>query len=234
MPYARSAARRDFEGQVALLKRTLGTCRPGGSLRADVRDSVISYTVLLTSAYLETYLDSVISAWLQRCVTSGVTFSKLPNTLRSFCFLDDRILEPFRHYCLTGDEFMFGQRILDGADANAFAAVDRGGQVAVLPIRRILRKKYPSPENLKLTFKRIGVPNVFDSLSARLRADSEAILTSFNDARSAIAHEGVPPPGFSDRDALRHLENVKVMVKWLDHVLWSHVREKTGVTSWPR
>jgi hypothetical protein len=45
-------------------------------------------------------------------------------------------------------------------------------------------KKYPSPDNIKRLFNRLGIDKVFDKLNAKAKADVKANLQSFNDIRT--------------------------------------------------
>lgn len=101
-----------------------------------------------------------------------------------------------------------------GAGGAAPATVD--------PATFLEKKKYPSPKNLPQLFRRLGVKQIWAVVSATGKMNSELILTSLNDLRTDIAHEGKVPTGFSFNDFRDRLEQMRRFVAALDRGMAKH------------
>jgi hypothetical protein len=84
------------------------------------------------------------------------------------------------------------------------------------------KKKYPSPRNLPHLFKRLGVKQIWALVGRAGKMNGELILTSLNDLRTGIAHEGKVPPGFSLADFRDRLEQMRRFVAALDRGVSTH------------
>jgi hypothetical protein len=78
------------------------------------------------------------------------------------------------------------------------------------------KKKYPSPKNLPQLFRRLGVKQIWAVVSSAGRMNSELILTSLNDLRTGIAHEGMVPAGFGMTDFRMRIDQMSRFVAALD------------------
>jgi hypothetical protein len=92
-------------------------------------------------------------------------------------------------------------------------------------------RKYPSPKNLRRLFNRLGLPNIFALLNRLARRDTEALLTSFNDLRTEMAHSGMPV-GLSSGDIRHRIKDVQLVVGCIDRTFYSHVCGPVGFQCW--
>ena len=91
--------------------------------------------------------------------------------------------------------------------------------------------KYPSTKNLRKLFRRLGIDPVFDRLNAVAKRDVESLLTSFNDVRTEMAHQGMPI-GMSVGDIKARINDISLVVGYIDRLFYSHVSKTTGVVCW--
>ena len=84
------------------------------------------------------------------------------------------------------------------------------------------KKKYPSPKNLPQLFRRLGVEKIWVLVGRESRMNGELILTSLNDLRTSIAHEGKVPTGFSLVDFKTRITQMRRFVAALDRGVSSH------------
>lgn len=91
--------------------------------------------------------------------------------------------------------------------------------------------KYPSKVNLIKVFRRIGIDNVFDSLSRAMKCDSLAILESLGGLRSGLAHTG-KMTGVNGSDVSKRISDVEGLVAAIDRLLYKHICLKFGQRAW--
>jgi len=105
----------------------------------------------------------------------------------------------------------------------------------VIPAFQVMRfytgVKYPSPKNLRRLFRRLGIDPLFSGLSAIAKRDVESLLTSFNDVRTEMAHEGMPV-GLSVGDIKMRIKDIALVVGYIDRLFYNHVRKTTGPACW--
>ncbi len=232
MPYRLSRARREFEREVKQLIADLRQAHRTGAADARMRSHVMCSCVLLCMGRLEVYLQDVISEWIIALGQGTTPCSALPSRLRALYVHDGAVSTAYRNYFVLDDEGRFLDAIADTFGANGYQLVAPSGTVPRLHPGRMTDKKYPSPKNVKRLFSRLGIPNVFQRLNGRARSNMEIALQSFNDIRTAVAHDGVLP-GASHRDINRHLKEMMRLVLHLDRVFYAHVLQHGGQTTWP-
>lgn len=84
------------------------------------------------------------------------------------------------------------------------------------------KRKYPSPRNFPQLFRRLGLKQIWASTSATGKMDTRLTLTSLNDLRTDIAHEGKVPTGFGLSDFLKRLEQMQRFVAAVDRSVSRH------------
>lgn len=232
MPYRLSRARREFESEVTQLVEDLRVAHKSAGVSSAVRSHVTCSCVLLCMARLEGYIQDVVSEWVRRLGRGATVAASLPATLRALYLHDGAIVSAYKHYLLSGDE----SRFLDAVSRTlGSSSLQLASDVAVVPFlepKRATAKKYPSPDNVKRLFARLGIPNVFQQLNMSSRSDLKNALQSFNDVRTAVAHDGVPP-GSSYKDIKRQLLEMKQLVAHMDRLLYGHAVRYGGPGNWP-
>lgn len=187
--------------------------------------------ILQASAATEEYIKAIFDGWAFKLrQLDAATAVNIPMRIRAL-IVKNRLRGKFSKYITDNDE----KALLDGLsqESHIWALM-----VGNSPIPRYfdgssiyLDQKYPSHKNIKLIFSRIGVDNVFDSLSRILKSDAEYALTAFNSVRTALAHEAPPQLTYNDvKDNLKRISNI---VRAMDCLLFSTLNSYAGVGCWP-
>lgn len=180
-----------------------------------VRDMVYQSAIFQASAALEDYLKQIFDHWLFELKSHNMTGANIPERAR-FSYFGRELSDAFGRYFHTGDERDLAGKIQDKSDIIDFAM----GRASVLPYLTgelaYKDRKYPSPNNIRKLYARIGCDDIFARLSREMRSDAELRLRGFNDIRTAIAHE--TPPSLTLTDVKRNLDVVAVIIKSLDKV----------------
>lgn|ERR1035441_543361 len=232
MAYRQSRARRRFDVEVG---RLLGTVREAHSSKCSssaVREFALCSAVLLCSARMESYIEDLLADWGGAVKTQILTTEKLPRRIRAFLLNQPAVVAAYRQYIVDGDEagILTKLETLIGGPHYDFA-ID-GRRVPPFAVEVVYKdRKYPSPKNIRKLFGRFGVMNVFDELDRIARRDTEAMLTSFNDLRTEMAHVGVPV-GLNAADIKQHIQNVQTLVGYIDRMFFGHVSRSVGAACW--
>ncbi|MCE8050504.1 hypothetical protein HOP61_04280 [Halomonas daqingensis] len=231
MSYARSRARISFEKRVGELKNTARSVsykRDRTSHR--VRELVYHAAVFETSAALEEYVIQVFEDYHFSLLGNKNKMKDLPDAVRSYIFFSE-IKGLFSNYILTGDERKFLESIDFNGNAFSVTFHDKDYDATINMKKVVDGKKYPSPRNWESLFYRIGLKGIFTRIDPLIKRSSKMMLVSFNDVRTAIAHES--PPELNFGDISMHMNNMLVFIRGLDRVLFSHICKATGKSTWP-
>jgi hypothetical protein len=122
----------------------------------------------------------------------------------------------YRKFGMSEDEGALLQKL--GQTATKIAVWASGGvqPTAIDTAQFLEKKKYPSPRNLPQLFRRLGIRQIWAPINASGRMNAELILTSLNDLRTDIAHEGKVPPGFGYKDFRDRISQMRSFVAALD------------------
>lgn len=231
MAYRKSAARNEFESKIQRLKSTVRQAsRKKQQLPVDIRNLAYHAAVFETSAGMEEYVKSLFDGFAYRIRQKGATTDHIPSALRTFIFVS-RVKTKFESYLYSGDE----KTMLAALDVNSSAydvirpgsILDKTARIEAVCVER----KYPSPKNWQRLYQRVGMPDVFGLVSSALSRDAESLLESFNDVRTAIAHEN--PPDLTITDVVRHLDNMIDFVRALDRVTFQYMNKYAIGRCWP-
>lgn len=217
MSYRRSRARQAFELQIDQAIQELTplyklTRRDGGG-----GARLLAAYYVFAFAQLEVYIKSFVEDSLSAVHTSNPTFDKWPDLMLAYLLhKSENLGAEYRKFGIGEDEGAILAKVAQ--TARKIAAWGGGGPVPVVVDAAAFldKKKYPSPKNLPQLFKRLGVTQIWTVISAAGRMNSELILTSLNDLRTDIAHEGKVPPGFGLTDFRDRLDQMRRFVAALD------------------
>ncbi|WP_109488443.1 HEPN domain-containing protein [Occallatibacter savannae] len=232
MPYRYSRARKQFIADVGVVLTTLKDAFSPACTSTSVQNYALCSAVILTSAGFESYLETLVSDWCRALLANGINTDLLPLNTRAFLLNDPAIEGAYKKFILRQNESDFLPEIggLVGNDIFLFA---KNGEVipAFQPRRLYSDCKYPSPNNIKRLFRRCGIDSVFAKLAAVAQKNVENLLTSFNDVRTEMAHDGMPV-GLSATDVRARISDAKSVIGYIDRVFYAHVRKQTGEASW--
>jgi hypothetical protein len=218
MTYRLTRARREFETQID------GAVRELRLLHNHVVNSSGGAASRLLAAYyvfafaqLEVYIKSFVEDSLKTFSTANPPFDKWPDTMMAYLLHKSEDLGgEYRKFGIGEDEGAILVKVAQ--TARKVLAWGSGGAIPNnLQAPDLLeKKKYPSPKNLPQLFRRLGVPKIWAVVSRAGNFNSELILTSLNDLRTGIAHEGRVPPGFGIVDFLDRIDQMRRFVAALD------------------
>lgn len=134
----------------------------------------------------------------------------------------DELGAEYRRFSISDDEGAILDKVAQVA--RKIAAWSSGGPALKMVVADAFleKKKYPSPANLPQLFRRLGIKQIWAVVSATGKMDSKLILTSLNDLRTCIAHEGRVPPSFGLADFKERLEQMRRFVAALDRGVSKH------------
>ncbi|MDN7694607.1 HEPN domain-containing protein [Burkholderia cenocepacia] len=232
MAYKKSRPRVELDNAFNDIKSRLKLVE-GRSTNPAIRDYVIAASIFLAHAEIENFVEDVLSSFaigIQAAVSKG---SKLPGYLQSHLFLTKsnaiKIYSGFLSQNSEKDLLKAFSVAIKGVPGNM---IDDSRNISPFTGHDIYGKlKYPSHENLKKIFTRLGVENLFDELSRILKKDSKSILESLGSLRTQLAHTGTLP-GVSCRDVRDRIDDAGRFVGALDRVVFSITAKQLGSNIW--
>lgn len=224
MSYRRTRARREFESQLdQVLLELPALYRAAASSGGGAGSRLLAAYYVFAFAQLEVYIRSFVEDSLSAISASSPSFDRWPDQMMAYLLhKGEKLGAEYRKFGINEDEGAILLKL--AATARKIAAWGNGGVFpAPLDASEFLeKKKYPSPKNLPQLFRRLGVNQIWAVVSATGRMNSELILTSLNDLRTDIAHEGRVPPGFGLNDFRDRLDQMRRFVAALDRGVSTH------------
>lgn len=222
MSYRCSRARREFESQINQAESELGALYKMAAKRGNSSRLLAAYYVFAFSQ-LEVYIKCFIEDALDTLNTSGETVEKLPDLMLGFLLhKGESLAANYRRYYFREDEGEILSKVAETTRKilswNTTSATICGLDSADF----LEKKKYPSPKNFPQLFRRLGIEKIWAVLGKAGKMNAELILTSLNDLRTDIAHEGKVPTGFSISDFKDRLNQMRRVVAALDRGVSSH------------
>ncbi|MBY6109112.1 hypothetical protein KUV74_01735 [Halomonas sp. DP1Y21-3] len=231
MPYSKSDSRKTFDDRLRNLKKT---CRIAdvkkSNTPSDVKDLVMHAAIFETSAALEEYVKSFIEDYEYRLINCNVAIKKLSQNTRSFLLLNSTSQAVGMYVYEKNEKGAINKIDVEGECFDAIHG-DMPYKASVNLKRLVYGKKYPTVENWRSLFYRFGLDGFESKVDPIIKGSSKNIMQSFNDVRTAIAHE--TPPSLTMLDTRDHIESVEKLIRGVDRVLYSHVCKHTGAMTWP-
>lgn len=222
MSYRCSRARREFEAQLRSAMQELAPLykfahKQGGGSRLLAAYYVFAYS------QLEVYIKSFVEDSLNALNTFNPAFDKWPDLMLGYLLhKGEKLAADYRRYSLDEDERAILEKVAQIAKKIASWSMGTAKITAVDAADFLEKKKYPSPRNLPHLFRRLGVQDIWAVVGKTGKMNGEMILTSLNDLRTSIAHEGKVPPGFSVDDFRDRLDQMRRFVAALDRGVSTH------------
>lgn len=232
MPYTKSQARKSFDTEIDKMISVIRTTYLNKTTTNEIKEYVLCSCVMLCTAKIEVYFEDLIDSWIGKVNLSGLQTNRLPNNLKAIYLNQPFLSNAFKKLIVENNESSFIDQITAQLTNYHFYLTDNTKVVPLLDSKKLYQnKKYPSPENVKALFKRIGVNNAFNELNKSAKADLENVLQSFNDLRTSIAHSGVPV-GINDKDVIEKLRAIKTLIFHVDKTLFKHINKHTSINTW--
>lgn len=224
MSYRRTRARREFESQIDQVLLELPPLhRAAVSAGGGAGSRLLAAYYVYAFAQLEVYIRNFVEDSLSAISSTSPAFDKWPDQMMAYLLhKGERLGAEYRKFGISEDEGAILLKL--AATARKIVAWGDGGALpAPVDASEFLeKKKYPSPKNLPQLFRRLGIHQIWAIVSAAGRMNSELILTSLNDLRTDIAHEGRVPPGFGLNDFRDRLDKMSRFVAALDRGVSKH------------
>ena len=230
--YTKSSPRNQFDASISEIK-SMVTVRLWNGVPPASKPAFCAGVIILGFSALEDYINDIITLWLNRCENQQILSTSLPSTLRAFCHINNSSVNNHARYLLTRDERRFLSYIENDFTSNRHLFL-RGEPLAPhsVDLPKLLQISYPSPDNLPKLFARIGINSIRNELNAQAKANIWQFVVSANAQRTACAHSYTLPPA-NRNDLLKYLDEISVVVKALDRIMFRHVLRHTSRTSWP-
>lgn len=235
MSYAKSKNRIDYESLSANLRSLADSTNriPLTGLTYEHKNLIYQALIVLLSSAIEEYNKSVIEDWFYQLRIQNATMSKIPVNSRIFGLIH-RTAPHYRNYLykVEGEPKLIEQ--LDKARNDIYSLINDNAPFTTSYLSKELwgDKKYPSIKNMCVLYNRIGVKNIFESLSLRYHHNFRNQLDSLLSIREAIAHTGLTTVTYTD--FISHIDFVDLLINRLDRVLFTHCTIVAGSKYWPR
>lgn len=232
MPYSVSAARKttrlDFKEIKSRIRKSQNK-----KVESTIREYVIAASIFLAHATLENYISDIFSGFANGIQSSPIKGSEIPESLQAHLFLH-RIDKTKIYGAAIGthSEVESLTSIAKSLKSHAGTVVDNTTTIFRFTGKDIFTNhKYPSVENIKKIFHRIGEPKIFTKLDIVLKNSSQSLLESLGSLRSQLAHTG-QIPGVSPSDVIKRIEDVELFISAIDRVMYKLVTSFSDQRTW--
>lgn len=222
MSYMPSRCRNEFYTQVSDSLRELGYLYPVAQARGSGSRLLAVYYSFVFSQ-LEVYIKSLVGDSLRLVSSVSPLASKWPEAMLAYhLHKQHRLAEEYRNFSTNGDEVGLLQGIARISKEIENWSTGRSNP-AITNVDSFLESRgYPSPRNIQRLFNRIGITSVWSQVDPISRMDNRRVLTSLNDIRTSIVHDGIVPPGFGLVDHRRYTAQIFRLVRAIDQVIAHH------------
>lgn len=232
MPYSISAARKttrlDFKEIKFRIRRSQNK-----KVEPNIREYVVAASIFLAHATLENYISDIFSGFANGLQSSPVKGSEIPENLQAHLFLHR--IDKTKIYGTaigTHSEVESLTSITKSLRTHAGTVVDNSKTIFRFTGKDIFTNhKYPSVDNIKKVFHRIGEPKIFTKLDIVLKGNSQSLLESLGSLRTQLAHTG-QIPGVSPSDVIKRIEDVEQFISAIDRVMYKLVTSFTDQKTW--
>ena len=231
MPYSRSRSRVDFNCQSRKLHSLARKISyKSHKLDYDYKNLIYQSSIFLLSAAIEEYFKNVLQDWVYELKSKRAMNKHIPSSTRTLFIVSNQV-EPIKSYVFQKDD----KKIINALNHSKpyYGIINDGEYIPGFFSHEVILKgkKYPSVENLKALFIRLGIPDIITILSKKGKRDFESVLKSFLNIRESIAHQ--TPPNLTFEDVDRNFVNINSLVNLLDRELYMHIVKSSGAKYWP-
>lgn len=222
MSYQCTRARRDFESQLAHVSKELATLYKLARKEGCGERLLAAYYVLAYSQ-IEVYIKSIVEDSIDALNNARPTFDKWPDLMLGYhLHKSENLAAGYRRFSLDDDEGPILEKVAQTARKIGAWSTGTIGLTAADASDFLEKKKYPSPKNLPQLFRRLGIKQIWAVVGKVGKLNGKLIMTSLNDLRTEIAHEGNVPPGFSLGDVRDRFDKMRRFVAALDRGVSTH------------
>lgn len=232
MPYLVSTARKTTKSEFKEIKSRIRKSQ-SKNIDPSIREYVVAASIFLAHATLENYVSDVFSGFANGIQSSPIKGSEIPDTLRAHLFLSK--IDKTKIYGSAIGMHAESESLISLSNSLKHAAgtvVDDSKTIFRFTGKDIYTSyKYPSADNLKKIFQRIGEPKIFQQLDIVIKRDSKSLLESLGSLRTQLAHTG-QLPGVSPSDVIKKIQDIEIFVSALDRVMHKTITRSFGHKVW--
>jgi hypothetical protein len=191
-----------------------------------VRDSILCASLFLTHARFENFFKDIVSFAITILNGRALSSKSLPGRLRA-AHLVGQIPHPsLKHYYVYDNERVLLDSLHDGFSRGDWAWASELHKGSLDPSIILGSKGYPSSENLKSVFYKLGVENIFAECSRRMRTDVAVLIDGIGDLRCEMAHLGLPSQ-ITDDDIEKKIKDLARTAETIDRIVHDQFRKPT-------
>ena len=232
MSYSMSAARKSTALEFKDITSRIRKSQRKG-IEPTLREYVVAASIFLAHATLENYISDVFSGFANGLQASPIKGSDIPDHLQAHLFLHR--MEKTKIYGAAigvNSELDSLSAISKSLRSHAGTAVDDSRNIYRFSGQDIFTHyKYPSVDNIKKIFSRLGEPRIFQRLDILLKADSKSFLESLGSLRTQLAHTG-QLPGISASDVVKRIADIELFISAIDRVMYRIMVSISGQHTW--
>ena len=223
MRYTPSRCRNEFFTQVGGSLRELVDLYPQAQARGSGSRLLALYHSFVFSQ-LEVYIKSMIGDSLRLVSSIGPAAGQWPEQMLAYhLHKQHQLAEEYRKFSANGGDEVRLLEVVGRISKEIENWTNGTSKPVIVNVDGYLEgRSYPSPRNLQRLFNRIGIVSIWTQIDPISRMDNKRVLTSLNDIRTSIVHDGVVPPGFNLTDHKKYTGQVYLLVNAIDRVIANH------------
>lgn len=221
MGYKASRARREFDAWIVDALVLVQASRELSSQARVVKEGILCASLFLTHARFENFFRDIVSFAIQKLNRRSLSCKELPGRLRAAQLLSEIPHSHFKHYYVNNNERALVDSLHETLAKSDWWWASSRYTGDVNPRVVLGQKCYPSSENLKSVFYKLGI-DVFAECGRELRMDVAATIDGISDLREEMAHLGMPSQ-ITDSDIEHKIEVLKKIVRAIDKIVSEHV-----------
>lgn len=232
MAYQISLSRKQLELQLDELAKKLREAeRPAVSV--PLREFAIAAAIFLAHAEFENYFVDVLSRLAGMYSHAAANAAELPPRLRAHLVLTQLNVEGLAGKIASRSGEPDILALVEGWFASPASALLNDSRALVPFDGRAIHGDYdyPSTKNIVRVLRRIGVGDPKGALNGTVGRDVIALLESLAALRTSLAHTATLP-GIGPADVRSRIAGLKVFVRAMDRVLYSHTCRFFAHSSW--
>ena len=232
MSYRNSLSYKTLNASISDYKRHIYATIPGKNGYSDVEIFCLSYGFVFAFTCLERYVEDVVNDWISLCHAKLTTWKDIPIEMRAVIFASPQLCKMFNNYIVDGSR----KELVD-----KYKSMYEGDRIEFQTTRTFnllwhkglfLRFKYPSPDNFEKLWCSIGARSMKGDVAKILKEDPILRLTSLNDKRTAIVHDGDFPANVDKQQIDEYMRNIRTYARAVDEAFFRFVAKSTGNSTW--
>lgn len=209
MPYSKSRSRKAYEEAIIDISERIKKAK-NSKIDNSFGEYIIAASIFLAHAEMENYIYDVFHDFADAVQVAARRGSVLPSNLRAHLFIrKSNVKAGVSRLIIGGPERDFINSVVSLINGHAGTLIDESRELARFTgVDVLVEQKYPSKDNLKVLFNRIGISNIFDELGSILKEDCGMLLDSIGGLRTQLAHNAsLPGIGYKDvKDVIKKAE----------------------------